>query len=191
MKHDHSILWKRLDVPGHDACHLGWTGDGWLLDGVAAFREEGEAYALRYTIRCNASWRTRRGTVTGWIDARPVDFRVRRTRGGWTLNDQIVPGLDDCIDLDLGFTPSTNLIQLRRVALAVGKSAGVPVAWLDVATGTLDRLDQRYERRSESTYWYESPRFEYAALLDVGPEGFVRQYPRLWEEEPIDPPGMA
>ena len=183
-EHQHSILWKRLDAPGHDACHLAWTGDGWLLEGVGAGREEGKLAALVYRIHCDQKWRTRRGRITGWIDDRRVDHRIRRTRANvWTLDDQIVAGLDDCIDLDLGFTPATNLMQLRRTALAVGESADVPVAWLDVASGTLERLDQRYERRTESTWWYESPKFGYAEMLEVGPEGFVRRYPRLWEAE--------
>lgn len=184
MTHDHSILWKRLDAPGHDACRLGWTGDGWLLEGVAAWGEEGKPAALTYRILCARTWRTRRGRITGSIGTRRVDFRVRRTRGGaWTLNDEIVPGLDGCVDLDLGFTPATNLTQLRRIGLAVNEAADVPVAWLDVVAGTLGILHQRYERRSETAWWYESPRFGYAEMLEIGAEGFVRRYPGLWEAE--------
>ena len=92
-----------------------------------------------------------------------------------------MPHLDDCVDLDLGFTPATNLLQLRRVALACGQAADVPVAWLNAAAGTLERLSQRYERRSARAYWYEAPRFRYAALLDVDPSGFVHRYPGLWQ----------
>jgi hypothetical protein len=69
------------------------------------------------------------------------------------------------------------------VALPIGKSAEVPAAWLDVSTGSLERLVQRYERRSADTYFYEAPRFEYAALLTVSPKGFVLSYPKLWEAE--------
>jgi hypothetical protein len=87
------------------------------------------------------------------------------------------------MDLDFGFTPSTNLLQLRRLALATGQGADAPAAWLDVSTGTLDVLVQRYERRSETTYWYEAPRFNYAEMLEVDSVGFVRRYPGLWEVE--------
>ena len=74
-------------------------------------------------------------------------------------------GLRDCMDLDFGFTPSTNLLQLRRLALDNGHGADAPAAWLNVSTGTLDVLAQRYERQSETTYWYEAPRFNYAEIL--------------------------
>lgn len=114
----------------------------------------------------------------------PSSSAIVRTAGGaWALNGVVVPGLEGCADLDLGFTPATNALQIRRLALAEGQSGPAPAAWLDVAAGTLDVLHQRYERRSETAYWYEAPRFDYEALLEVTPAGFVRLYPGLWEME--------
>jgi len=179
-----SILWRRLDVPGHDACRLERDGDGWRLDGAAVFFEEGVPAQLAYRVTCDADWRSREGTVRGWLGARSIDFRVQHTADGeWTLNGVAHPRLRGLVDLDLGFTPATNLFQIRRIALDVGAGADVPVAWLDPAAGTIDVLDQRYERRSESAYWYEGLRFDYAAMLDVDPAGFALRYPHLWEAE--------
>ena len=120
----------------------------------------------------------------GWVGTSSLDLRITRADGMWTLNGQVVPQLDGCADLDIGFTPDTNLIQLRRIALQVGDAVEVPVAWLDATVGILDRLQQRYERRSEELYWYEAPRFDYFALLQVSAIGFVEKYPNLWEAEP-------
>ena len=180
-----SILWRRLDAPGHDACRLERTDGGWRLDGAAVFLHEGAPARLSYRVACDAAWHTREGSVQGWVGARAVDAAVRHSAdGAWTLNGAVVPGLDGCVDLDLGFTPATNLLQLRRVALQVGQGADVPVAWLDVPALSLDVLHQRYERRAEGAYWYEAPRFGYAELLEVDPVGFARRYPGLWEAEP-------
>ena len=111
-------------------------------------------------------------------------MRVTRSSTGlWTLNGEVVPNLQEFVDLDLGFTPATNLSQLRRIALQVGQSADVPVAWLDAPFGSLEVLQQRYERRTAETYWYTAPRFDYAALLQVCAVGFVRLYPDLWKAE--------
>jgi hypothetical protein len=180
-----TALWRRLDTPGHDACWLERSAWGWHLDGAAVFREDGVVARLHYEVTCDAAWVTQHGRVRGWLDTRPVDFTIVRTNeGAWTLNGMTVSGLDGCADVDLGFTPATNALQLRRVALASGQAADVPAAWLDVSAGTLERLDQRYERRTETTYAYEAPRFGYAASLEVTPAGFVRVYPGLWELEP-------
>ena len=178
-----SILWRRLDTPGHDACRLDEREAAWTLDGAAVFREDGAATRLAYAIVCDRGWRTRHGHVRGWIGERRVEHSIARTEQGWTLDDAVVPLPHPCLDLDLGFTPATNLTQLRRLALAPGQAADVHVAWLDAAAGRLDVLAQRYERRSEAAYWYEAPRFGYAALLEVTPDGFVRHYPGLWEAE--------
>jgi hypothetical protein len=177
-------LWRRVDTPGHDACRLEELADGWQLEGTAVFLHEGAPTRLAYQVVCDPTWATRRGRVQGWLGERPVDFTVVRTSGGvWTLNGDVVPGLERYVDLDLGFTPATNLLQLRRVALADGESADVPVAWIDAPPRTLTVLPQRYERRDRLTYWYESPTAGYSALLELAPNGFVRRYPGLWEME--------
>ena len=180
-----SILWRRLDAPGHDACRLERIDDGWELDGVAVFRHDDAPACLAYHIACDDAWFTRHGAVHGWLGTRAIDLRVRRTADGvWTLNGEVMPHLDGYVDLDLGFTPATNLLQLRRLALEEGQATDAPVAWLDVPAGTLEVLHQRYDRRSQRSYWYEAPRFDYAASLEVSPSGFTLQYPGLWQAEP-------
>jgi len=179
-----SILWRRLDTPGHDACRLVESHAGWRLDGAAVFLQDDGPARLTYHVVCDLAWRTQHGRVEGWLGGQSVEFRVELTHAGeWTLNGAVLSGLENCVDLDLGFTPATNLLALRRLALAEGKAASATAAWLDVSAGTLKVLAQRYERRSMSTYWYEAPNAHYEALLEVTPTGFVRLYPGLWEAE--------
>ena len=179
------ILWRRLDAPGHDACRLVRQASGGRLEGTAAFHHEtGTAACVSYVVECDKAWRTRRAALRGWVGADELDLRVcRNARGQWSLDGQVVAGLDECVDLDLGFTPATNLFQLRRMALQIGQSAELSVAWLDVSGGGLQQLYQRYERRSVDEYWYEAPQFEYAATLRVNTAAFVTRYPGLWESE--------
>jgi uncharacterized protein len=179
-----SILWRRLDTPGHDACNLDGNEVGWTLDGMAVFVQDRVPAQLAYHVECDLKWRTRQGWVRGFVGVKAANFTVVRTTAGtWTLNGAFVPGLDDCVDLDLGFTPATNLLAVRRLDLAEGQAAATPGAWLDVFAGTLQILPQLYERRSQSTYWYEASSVPFEALLDVTPIGFIRRYPGLWEAE--------
>jgi hypothetical protein len=180
-----SILWRRLDAPGHDVCRLNRVGENWQLDGGAAFRHaDGRLAQLHYRMRCDRAWHTQWGTVRGWIGDEAIDLSiVRDAHGGWKLNDQAVHELGHCLDLDLGFTPASNLLPLRRLHLAEGEGAAAPAAWLDLDSASLSELDQRYERRNDIDYWYAAPRFDYADMLQVTPEGFVRRYPTLWEAE--------
>jgi len=179
-----TILWRRLDAPGHDACRLVQRHDGWRLHGVANFRHDGGPASLTYQVDCDDQWVTLAGAVWGWVGAQSFNLRITRSSDGvWTLNRRVVPDLDECFDLDLGFTPATNLFPLRRVALQVGQAADVAAAWIDVPAGILAELHQRYERRHVEAYWYQS-QFGYSGLLQVNATGFVTKYPRLWQAEP-------
>lgn len=178
-------LWRRLDTPGHDAARLVDTPAGARLEGAAAFRHESGAPArLDYVVDCDSRGRTRDARVTGWIGSQAWDVRVERLESGvWRLDGKTVEGVQDCVDVDFGFTPATNLLLLRRLALPVGQATDVRVAWLDLPDPSLVPLPQRYERRTAHSYWYDSPTVPYQAMLDIADSGFVRDYPGLWKME--------
>jgi hypothetical protein len=178
---DPVVLWKRLDHPGHDSCRLTRSGGGWKLEGAAVFEDERGPAHLAYEVWCDGEWRAQGGHVSGWLGSLPIDTTFSRAKDAWHAKGRAVPGLEDCLDLDFAFTPATNFFQLRRLNLAPGQAADAPSAWFDPGSADLVLLPQRYERRSESAYWYEAPTVGYAAELRVTPQGFVSSYPGLWE----------
>ena len=178
------VLWRRLDRPGHDSCRLVRTDTGWCLEGTAVFLDDDGPARLAYRVTCDERWHSQHGTVIGWIGPREIHVEIRKAPDGvWTLDGRAVGGLEACVDLDFGFTPATNAFQLRRLGLMPGQAADAPAAWFDPSVETLQLLPQRYERRTATTYWYESPTAGYAAELEVGPNGFTRRYPGLWISE--------
>lgn len=85
-----------------------------------------------------------------------------------------------CLDLDLNFSPSTNLLPIRRLALAPGQSAEVKAAWLRFPSFTLEPFEQVYRHTAASTYWYELADGEFVRELTVNAAGFVTSYPDFW-----------
>jgi hypothetical protein len=153
---------------------------GWLLQGAAAFDHDAGWAAVAYQVEVDARWRTKRGAVSGLLGDLMIKHEIERGETGWSLNGVRVEGLEHLVDLDYGFTPATNVLQVSRVALKVGQTAEVPVAWFDLDSASLIELPQSYERRSEASYWYEAPTVPYQALLEIAPNGFVQSYPGLW-----------
>lgn len=174
-------LWRRLDGSGHDTCRLDHTAEGWHLSGTAVFLHDGQPACLTYTITADAAWQARDGRVRGWAGRQQVELLMTRRDGEWSLNGVPVAGLADAIDLDLSFTPATNLLPIRRLAVPMGSTVDAPAAWLDTTTWSLRRLAQRYEHRAPHAYWYTAPEVDYAGLVEVDDHGFVRRYPQLWE----------
>lgn len=178
-----TVLWRRLDIPGHDAARLAATGESWRLTGAAVFLDDGGPAWLSYSVVLDGSWATIRGRVRGFLGTAEVDRAIERRAEGWHLDGRLQRGLGHLVDLDLGFTPATNLQQLRRVGLRVGESAEVPVAWFDAGESGLVELPQVYHRLDASRYAYESPTAGYRGILEIAANGFVRSYPELWLTE--------
>jgi uncharacterized protein len=89
-------------------------------------------------------------------------------------------GLNGCDDIDLGFSPATNLLPIRRLELAVGAKAAVRAAWIRFPELTIEVLDQVYTRLAEDRYLYESAGGSFRRELIVDDIGFVIDYPDVW-----------
>jgi hypothetical protein len=105
--------------------------------------------------------------------------------GHWSLNGGPLPLVEGALDLDFGFTPATNLLPIRRLALAVGEWAEVPTAWLRFPELRVERLEQSYRREAARVFRYEAvvdgERFR--ARLDTDEFGRVLLYEGLWKAE--------
>ena len=179
---DTVILWRRLDERGHESARLSPDATGWRLTGAAVFAYEGDACLLQYDIRCDAAWRTLAAQVTGWLGAREVAIHLTRDDAArWSLNGADCPDVAGCTDLDLNFSPSTNLLPIRRLALPVGASAEVRAAWLRFPSFTLEPLPQVYRHPGETAWRYEASGGTFTADLTVNAAGFVTRYPAFWE----------
>jgi hypothetical protein len=89
------------------------------------------------------------------------------------------------VDIDLGFSPSTNLLPIRRLKLAVGEEAEVRAAWLSFPSLRFELLSQMYRREAERTYRYESGGGTFVRTLEVNAAGLVTSYPGLWQAESV------
>ncbi len=180
MKPVAAFFWRRLDRPGLDSCRLFRLANGWRLAGMAVFHEAG-ANHLAYEVDTDPDWRTRAARVQGWHGHRPVDVRIRAGRRGWTCDGQVLAHLCGCIDLDLGFTPSTNLIAVRRLGLALGAAGDSRAAYLEFPRLRMTVLPQTYRRSGRFVYRYEAPTAGYRGSLLVDRHGAVVRYPGVFE----------
>lgn len=179
-----SILWRCFVFPGHEACRLVSQGSDWHLEGTAVFSHEGQVCRLAYQVICDSTWQTVSARVEGWVGRRVIEVQIKTDgKGHWWLNDAEQPAVSGCTDIDLNFSPSTNLLPIRRLDLAVGQAADVKAAWLRFPSFELEPLSQQYQRLEENIYRYESAGGQFVAELKVNGSGFVIDYPSLWQVE--------
>jgi len=177
-----SALWRRVDIPGHEAVRVYEGEDGWYIDGSAIFLHEVKPCRLEYLIECDADWQTRSVTVDGFVGDEIVAIEIDVDGDVWFLNGEEIAAVEGCIDIDLNFSPATNLLPIKRSQLAVGDEVSVRAAWLRFPSFELELLEQTYARTNESTYNYRSAT-GFEASITVDENGLVVDYPNVWARE--------
>ena len=173
------ILWQGLIAPSIERFIASALDDGFELSGLILQAHEDTPYVVRYRIRVDQSWRTREVEVEV-ENGGSRSLRLSADAGGhWSGERRRLSEVDGCLDVDLEWSPSTNTIPIRRLALAVGETKAVAAAWIRFPSLEVERLDQSYERLDQHRYRYRSGRF--TADLTVGDDGLVLRYGGNWQ----------
>lgn len=183
--------WWSPRLHSTERCALYHSGEGWELRGEVDLPVEGVRTRLTYRITADPGWRTCSVLVAagrGPLAGTPI--RLTAQDGDWLLDGRPQDDLHGCADVDLGFSPSTNTLPIRRLAPPVGAAVTVDAAWLTFPALTVQRLEQHYERVGDRRWRYRSGAF--SADLDVDEHGLVRRYGQdLWLPVSETAPGPA
>ena len=177
---DITAQWRALDRDGEDKCRLvRHENDGWMLIGHARFRDARGWAAIDYVVRLAPDWRTTSADITGDHAGEAVALRLTRDGAAWRMNDVPQPQVTGAEDIDLGFTPATNLMPLRRLP-EVGRLQ-TRAAWLRLPGPKLDLLTQSYTRERGGLVHYIAQETAFETHLQTDAHGFVTLYPGLWD----------
>jgi len=150
-----------------------------VLEGEVLLVLEGAPTRVDYNVEVDDAWLTRRTMVRvrrGDSDAARELILEADGQGHWRVDGQERPDLDGCTDVDLGVSPSTNTLPIRRLEeLAVSESAEVRAAWVRFPEVTVEVLDQRYTRLGGDRWLYASGN-DFRAELRVDELGVVITY---------------
>ena len=178
----HTILWRGIEKPGHDYCRLIESPTGARIAGLALMSHENLPAYIGYDVECDVAWHTLRCTIKASVGEEHLDLDIRRQGKQWMMNGMAVGEVEGAEDIDLGFTPATNLLPIRRLGLKTGERADVRAAWVRFPEFTLELLEQRYTRLGDNTYRYESGK-DFRRDLKVDTSGIVLDYPDFWVAE--------
>jgi hypothetical protein len=170
------VAWRRSDeVDADELCTLTVRDNGLSLVGTVLGAEEGRPVRVEYRVLADRAGLT---TAAHVRDLRGFETRTivleRDAKERWTVDGIAKRALKGCTDIDLGCSPSTNTLPIRRVRLAIGASHTIQAAWVRFPELVVVKAAQTYTRLDEFTYRYASGTFE--AELTVDDEGLVTAY---------------
>jgi hypothetical protein len=170
------VAWRRSDeVETDEHCALAIRDGGLSLVGTLLGADGGLPVRIEYRVLADGTGMT---TAAHVRDLRGFELRTialaRDAKGSWTVDGRAARALKGCTDVDLGCSPSTNTLPIRRLRLAFGASRTIQAAWVRFPELTVVKAAQTYTRLDEFTYRYASGAFE--AELTVDDEGLVTAY---------------
>jgi hypothetical protein len=170
------VAWRRSDeVEVDEHCTLTRRDTGLALVGTVLGSDAGAPIRIEYRVLTDAAGFT---TAVHVRDLRGFEQRTmaleRDGKGNWRVDGAGARSLRGCTDVDLGCSPSTNTLPIRRLGLRVGASKTIQAAWIQFPALTVAKTAQTYSRLDEFTYHYASGTFE--ADLTVDEEGLVTGY---------------
>jgi len=178
------VSWRRTDeVATDEHCTLTVRDGGLSLVGTVLGAEGGLPVRIEYRVLADGAGLT---TAAHVRDLRGFGQRTivleRDAKGNWRVDGSPVRALKGCTDVDLGCSPSTTTLPIRRLSLGTGASKTIQAAWVRFPELDVVKAAQTYTRLDEFTYRYAAGDFQ--AELTVDDDGLVGSY-AAWQRTGI------
>jgi hypothetical protein len=175
-----TVLWRGADPFSTELLQVVRTDDREtrMIGTVLVALAEGVA-EVRYVLDLDERWRSRRLHVEISGPRTAAMTATGDGNGTWSIDGDDASDLAGCIDVDLGVSPSTNTLPIRRLAPAVGETVSTRVAWVRFPDLTVQPDEQTYQRVGQGTWIFRSEDFE--STLEVDGDGLVVRYGDLWD----------
>lgn len=181
-------LWRSVDEPGVEDVRITGDTSGVTFTSTLLRLWQGLPLRLTYVLSSDARWHVRELSISAESEMSGVHTvqLLADGVGGWRDGaGQPLGELQGCIDVDIMATPLTNTLPIRRLALAPGQSQEISVVYISVPTLEFKSFRQRYTRLDDAggqqRYRYESLSSGFVAELPVDDDGYVIDYPAIWE----------
>jgi uncharacterized protein len=168
--------WRRSDeIETDELCTLTLRDNGYSMVGTVLGADAGAPLRVEYQVLVDRAGLTTAAHVRELRGFTTRTLAIERSaKGAWTVDGAAARALKGCTDIDLGISPSTNTLPIRRLNLAVGAAQTIQAAWVRFPELVVVKTPQTYSRLDEFTYRYASGTFE--AELTVDDDGLVTTY---------------
>jgi len=177
-----SGLWRWLQGTGLERFELARAADDWIFRGTILTLAADAAAEAKYEIVCDRAFRTRQANVSVHDARGERTLQIATENGRWYENGRENKTVVGALDIDLGWSPSTNTLPIRRLKLQIGQTSGeFMAAWVRFPDLTLQPLPQEYVRLADRQYRYSSRSGAFVANLLVDDDDLVLDYENFWQ----------
>ena len=179
------VMWVSLDEQAVEHLRLVTTKEGVSADGLIIHLDQAGSFRLRYRIDCDSAWQARKLELSRLDESANTLVMHSDGKGHWTNNQgESISRLNGCRDIDIHYSPFTNTLAIRRLALRQGETGKIDVAFINVPDMKVSAVQQRYTLLKNTPegglYRYESLASGFTTELPVDSDGLVIDYPKFF-----------
>ncbi len=176
-----TVVWSRIEGNGLEYCEIN-TNPVTTLKGQVITQLDSKSISVSYTVQCGDEGAAQSVDLICRSEGLESSLSLSRTIDDrWFCNGKEVSQFVGLKDIDLGITPSTNTLPIRRLNLSPGESKELTAVWLRFPDLSLAPLAQRYTCIDSKTYLYQSVKSGYKAEINVDSDGIVVTYQHEWK----------
>ncbi len=183
MSKTRTAVWQQWDNIGLEYLELTEVSskDGVMVESNIIGFEDGIPFQMHYRLRCLENYQIFRVDMS--LSGHRGLSLTRLSTGQWRGNqNEYLPNLEDCYDIDISATPFTNTLPIRRLEWQAGQSRSLDMVYIKIPELTIERATQQYtcleKNEQGSLFEYSQPNF--TTILPIDADGFVQNYPELF-----------
>lgn len=181
------VIWTALDTEGYEHVRIDEGHPEWnVFDSMFVRAHEERVLRGGYTLICDKDFRTLE--IRFMVEQQPGNMvamhLIASGDGRWTdAEGRPMSALDGCIDVDIQWSPLTNMLPIRRLKLRPGQEQMIRVVYFPLPGLELAPWEQAYTGVTNDTVRYASVTSNFQRDITVDDDGFVIEYPGLFRRE--------
>ncbi len=181
-----NLLWTGREYYSLENCIVNTTVNGTEITSTIIGKYKAKIYRVEYHIKTNKKWETKYVEIKSQHSNKVQHHKFKNDgKGNWVTNGKQLPTVKGCIDIDIALTPFTNTLPIKRLHLAKGEEQEIQVLYFDILKNKITAAKQKYIRLSDSEYKFENVPNNFEAIIKIDKQGFIIDYPSLFENTAI------
>lgn len=179
-----TIVWKSLEpqVNTIETLQISLSNDHFIWTSYVNGVVQNKPIAIKYRLTIDALWQVKIVNIQSLLVPQQSLCLSTNGDGKWfDSNNNVMPVLTGCKDIDISLTPATNTLPINRLSKQLHKQTTIDVIFIDLINWHCDRVTQAYTQIKPQTYQYSGIQSGFSEILAVDEMGFVIDYPNIFE----------
>jgi len=176
------IIWQGKLINTMEFLTLEAKDGGYIAKGNIVGVVKEKPIKILYEITLDKNWNLHTVAIKQQAEFELNLFLKKDSSNEWfDGNEDHLTEYDGCTDVNISLTPFTNTLPINKLKLAKDESKKIMALYVDLPSLEIKPFVQCYTNLGNKQYKYENISTGFTSVIQVDGDGFVVNYPGIWE----------